>query len=99
MSGHADDVKKHIKVYINVFIALLVLTAVTVAVSYIDLAIPLAIGVALIVATVKGSLVASYFMHLIGEKKAIYAALLMTALFFLFLILIPVLAYLDRIRA
>ena len=35
--------------------------------------------VALLVATIKGSLVACYFMHLISEKKLIYAVLALTA--------------------
>ena len=55
------------------------LTIVTVAVSYLHLAAPMAIAVALFIATIKGSLVACYFMHLISEKKLIYAVLAMTA--------------------
>ena len=39
----------------------------------------MAIAVALFVATIKGSLVACYFMHLISEKKLIYAVLALTA--------------------
>ncbi len=96
-ASHADDVKKHTKTYINVFLALLVLTAVTVAISYVQLAVPLAITVALIVATVKGTLVASFFMHLIGEQKAVFAALILTAVFFAVLMLVPVLTHLDHI--
>lgn len=96
-ASHADDIKKHTKTYINVFLALLVLTAVTVGVSYVHLAVPLAITVALIVATVKGSLVASFFMHLNGEQKAIYAALILTAVFFVVLMLLPVLTHMDHI--
>ena len=38
-----------------------------------------AVTVALLVALVKGSLVACYFMHLISEKKLIYAVLALTA--------------------
>ena len=55
---------------------LLLLTVVTVVVSYVDFAVPLAVTVALIIAITKGSLVASYFMHLIGERRGIYAALI-----------------------
>ena len=74
-SDHAVDIDKHVRVYITVFVALMVLTIVTVAISYLDLSVPMAVTVALLVATIKGSLVACYFMHLISEKKLIYAVL------------------------
>ena len=91
MTDHAIDIDKHVRTYILVFAALAVLTVVTVAVYYIDLSVPMAITVALIIATVKGSLVACYFMHLISEKKLILLMLLMTASFFFVLLLVPVL--------
>ena len=46
--------------------------------------------VALLVAIVKGSLVACYFMHLISEKKLIYAVLVLTVVFFVALLALPV---------
>ena len=49
----------------------------------------MAIAVALFVATIKGSLVACYFMHLISEKKLIYAVLAITAIKFVALLLLP----------
>jgi caa(3)-type oxidase subunit IV len=93
MSDSAEHVRQHIKLYWKIGITLLVLTAVTVAVSYIEFAVPLTILVALIIAATKGSLVASYFMHLVGERKAIYWALLLTAFFFIVLIFIPLLGH------
>ena len=93
MSESAEHVRQHIKLYWKIGITLLVLTAVTVAVSYIEFAVPLTILVALIIAATKGSLVASYFMHLVGERKAIYWALLLTAFFFIVLIFIPLLGH------
>ena len=92
-----EDIKKHVKVYIMVFVALMVLTVVTVGVAYLALAVPLAITVALIIATVKGSLVASYFMHLVSEKSPIYWTLLVTAACFLVLMFVPLFAMLDGI--
>jgi cytochrome c oxidase subunit 4 len=89
-SDHAADIDRHVRIYITVFVALMVLTVVTVAVSYLHLATPVAIAVALLVATIKGSLVACYFMHLISEKKLIYAVLVLTALFFVVLLALPV---------
>ena len=69
---HAADIDRHVKVYITVFVALMVLTIITVAISRFHLPVPIAVTVALLVATIKGSLVACYFMHLISEKKLIY---------------------------
>jgi cytochrome c oxidase subunit IV len=89
-AAHAADIDKHVKVYISVFVALMVLTVVTVAISRLHLSVPVAVTVALLVATVKGSLVACYFMHLISEKKLIYAVLGLTAAFFVALLALPV---------
>ena len=81
-SYHAADIDKHVRIYITVFVALMALTIIPVAVSYLDLPLPIAVTVALLVAIIKGSLVACYFMHLISEKKLIYAVLVLTAVFF-----------------
>ena len=89
-SDHAADIDRHVRVYITVFVTLMVLTIVTVAISYLHLPVPLAVTAALLVATVKGSLVACYFMHLISEKKLIYAVLALTAVFFIALLTLPV---------
>jgi cytochrome c oxidase subunit 4 len=86
---HAADIDRHVRVYITVFVALMVLTMVTVAISYLHLSVPLAVTAALLVATVKGSLVACYFMHLISEKKLIYAVLILTVVFFVALLALP----------
>jgi cytochrome c oxidase subunit IV len=92
-SDHAADIDRHVRVYITVFVALMVLTIVTVAVSYVHLPMPMAVTVAMLVATVKGSLVACYFMHLISEKKLIYAVLGLTAAFFVALLVLPVVTH------
>ena len=97
MDTHAEDVKKHVRIYVTVFVVLMFLTIVTVAVSYLHLSVAVAITVALIIATIKASLVASYFMHLISEKKLIYATLILTAVFFLALMFLPLSHYLDPI--
>ena len=52
---------------------------------------PVAITVALIIATMKGSMVASVFMHLSHEKKWIYGSLLLTVVFFIVLLFLPLL--------
>jgi cytochrome c oxidase subunit IV len=88
---HAADIDRHVRIYITVFVALMALTIVTVAVSYLDLPPAMAITVALFVATIKGALVACYFMHLISEKKLIYAVLVITAVKFIALLALPAL--------
>jgi cytochrome c oxidase subunit 4 len=93
-----DDVKGHVKIYIGVFVALMVLTAITVAVSYVHLAVPLAVTVALIIAILKGSLVASVFMHLSNEKKLIYSSLVLTVVFFVVLMALPILTNSDGLH-
>jgi caa(3)-type oxidase subunit IV len=95
-SGHVD-IKKHVRTYITVFVSLLALTMITVTVSYLHLNVPLAITIALMIAAIKGSLVASYFMHLISEKKVIYGALILTVVFFVALMWLPIFAHSDPI--
>ncbi len=92
-SDHAADIDRHVRVYIIVFVALMALTIITVAVSYLDLPPAMAITVALFVATVKGSLVACYFMHLISEKRLIYAVLVITAIKFVALLALPAITH------
>ena len=96
---HSDpaEVKKSVRSYITVFVALMVFTVITVAASRFHFAVPIAITVALIIAAMKGSMVAGVFMHLSHEKQAIYGALLLTFVFFLVLLFIPVLTNMDHI--
>lgn len=98
MTGsHATDITRQVRGYVLVFVTLMGLTLVTVAVSYLHLPLPAAIVVALAIATVKGSLVASYFMHLISEKKLIYLVLGFTVFFFVMVLLFPTFTALDRV--
>ena len=91
MTDHAVDIDKHVRVYITVFVSLMALTIITVAISRFHLPVPIAVTVALLVATIKGSLVACYFMHLISEKKLILAVLALTVAFFVALVALPIL--------
>ncbi len=97
MSGSVEEVEKHVAAYQKVGGTLLVLTVVTVAVSYMPTAVPVAIVIALVIATFKGSLVASVFMHLVGERKPIYWALALTGVFWVFLMFLPLLGQWDSI--
>ena len=95
MADHAADIDRHVRVYITVFVALMVLTIVTVAISRVHLPLPIAVTIALLVATIKGTLVACYFMHLISEKKLIYAVLGLTVVFFIALMALPAFTVAD----
>src|SRR5262249_42226919 len=97
MDSDTGSVKKSIRGYMMVGAALFVFTAITVAVNQVHLAIPLAITVALIIASIKGSMVASVFMHLSNEKKWIYGALLLTLAFFIVLMSVPMFTVGDSI--
>lgn len=97
MSATHHDHAKQVRTYITVFVALMALTIVTVAVSYLHLSVAPAIAVALFIALIKGTLVASYFMHLISEKKVIYVTLGFTVLFFIGLMLLPIFSHNDQV--
>ena len=97
MSGSVEETKKHVAAYMKVGATLLVMTVVTVLAFFLDVAVPVGIVIALVIATFKGSLVASIFMHLVGERKVIYWALAVTVAFWVFLIFLPLLGQLDHI--
>lgn len=97
-SSH-DDKWQYVRTYVKVFIALMVLTALTVGASYFRPGIPLAIAVALLIATLKGSLVASFFMHLITEQRLIFGALMLTGILLAALLALPLLTTKDQIGA
>ncbi|MDX1741275.1 MAG: cytochrome C oxidase subunit IV family protein [Rhodothermales bacterium] len=99
MTSHdAADIDKHVRTYIMVFVSLMALTLVTVAVSFLDLGVAAGIGVALLIASVKGSLVACYFMHLIDERKLIYTVLAFTVFFFLAVLILPVITQVNSVE-
>lgn len=91
-----DDVTHHVRRYLFVFYALIFGTLITVAASYIPFGHrSVNIGVALFIACGKAFLVAGYFMHLISERKMIYGLLAFTAVFFIGLMFLTLLAYAD----
>ncbi len=96
---HSDPaaVRKTVRGYMMVGAALLVFTAITVAANQLHFAVPVAITVALVIATMKGSMVAAVFMHLSHEKKWIYGALLLTLVFFIVLMCVPMFTLMDGI--
>ncbi len=99
MSAHAEDIQAHVKTYVVVFAVLAALTVITVAISYLDLSTPVAIAVALLVASTKAGLVALFFMHLIDEKKIIYALLALAAVFFAMCMSIPTEWHVGQVKS
>ena len=97
--GHTTpaDIKKQVRIYILVFAALAVLTIVTVLASYLNISFAYALTLALVIASIKGFLVAAYFMHLISEKRIIYGVLAITVLLFLHLLLLPIFTEVEAI--
>ena len=97
MHSDPESIRKSMRTYLMVGAALFVFTGITVAVNQVHLAVPAAITVALIIATMKGSMVASIFMHLSHERRWIYGALILTVLGFLVLMTVPMLTQMDNI--
>ena len=104
MASHAShDVRKDLKRYIAVFVLLLVGTILTVAAWKwggdvlakvgINPTLTVTIVIALFIALIKAFLVAGYFMHLISEKKLIYAVLAITAIKFVALLALPAITH------
>ena len=99
MSAHnsPEAIQAETRKYMMVFASLAALTIITVAVSYLDLSIGMAVTLAMIVASVKGTLVAAYFMHLLDERKTIYAILVLTMVFCVVLMVLPAGAFSDHL--
>jgi cytochrome c oxidase subunit 4 len=67
MSAHTQNPKAEAAVYLKTLISLLVLTGITVAASYVNFG-AFNVVVALTIATIKATLVALFFMHLLHDK-------------------------------
>ena len=102
-AGHAGhdpaEIDKHVRTYIMVFASLLVLTVLTVAVSYLHLEVHAAVAVALVIASIKATLVALFFMHLISERQVILLIMALTAAFAVVLLVLPAITNHDHITA
>jgi cytochrome c oxidase subunit 4 len=82
MSGHVISTK----LYVIIWISLMCLTVITAGVSFIDLG-PLNTIVALSIATFKAILVVLIFMHVKYTSEKLTKAVVISAIFFLFLLL------------
>jgi len=76
------EAKKHMRTYAIIGVALMIGTGLTVWAAFINFGSrEINIIAALVIACTKGFLVAGFFMHLISEKKLIYALLVCTVFF------------------
>jgi cytochrome c oxidase subunit 4 len=94
---HAADIDEQVRIYVIVFAALAGLTLLTVAVGYLHLPMLPAVAVGVFIATVKGGLVAGYFMHLISEERVIYLVLAFTVVFFLGMLVLTMSTLYDQV--
>ncbi|MGC1374009.1 MAG: cytochrome C oxidase subunit IV family protein [Candidatus Sulfotelmatobacter sp.] len=85
MSEHSSA-KSPLKMYFGIWITLLGFTALTVYAATLDLA-PYNAAVALAIATIKGTLVALFFMHVWHTSERLTKLVIVSAIFFLFLLL------------
>ena len=92
-----EEVDRHVKAALMVFASLLVLTGFTVGAYFLHLPTRLAIPLALLIASVKGTLVAAWFMHLASERKLIYWMLAIAAACFIPLLLFPTFTMLGAV--
>jgi cytochrome c oxidase subunit IV len=79
-----------------ILLALVACTAVMVTLALLPLPTGLKITLVLIVALGEATLVAGVLMHLISERKLIYSVLVLTGVFFLHLLLLPILSHADH---
>lgn len=84
MSDHSKS--SPLKSYFSVWIALLVGTFLTYKIAKIDLGV-FNSAVALIIATTKALLVALFFMHLKGASERLLKLVVISTIFFLFILL------------
>jgi caa(3)-type oxidase subunit IV len=93
---HSHDISRRVLTYLAVGAALIIGTVITVLAAGVQLGILVGIAVAILIATVKGSLVAGYFMHLFDERKLIYGILALTGVFIIVMVGLILFSYGDQ---
>lgn len=84
MSEHSSS--SPLKTYFGIWITLLFFTGLTVFAARLDLG-PFNAAVALTIATIKGTLVVLFFMHVWHAGEKLIKLVILSAIFFLFLLL------------
>lgn len=78
--------------------ALVACTLVMVTLALLPLSTGWKVGLVLVVATIEAALVAGVLMHLVEERKLILSILVLTGIFFVGLLLLPILSEVDHAR-
>jgi cytochrome c oxidase subunit 4 len=96
MAEHEEHTTHSQAFYIAIGVVLLVLTVTTAGVAFVNLG-PFNPVVALLIATIKATLVVLFFMHVKGASEKLTGVVVVSAFFFLSILLILSLAdYLTR---
>jgi cytochrome c oxidase subunit 4 len=99
MSDHSTSKSSHLTTYFAVWAALLVGTFITYKAAFLDLGVFNA-AVALTIATTKALLVVLFFMHLRGAPEKLLKLVVISTIFFLFILLALSMAdYGTRLRS
>jgi caa(3)-type oxidase subunit IV len=91
-ANQVADVRKEVRLYVAVFFAVAILTLANVAIAHTTAHVAAGVTIALAIAAVNAVLVVRFFMHLASEGKVIHMTLAITALFFVVLFLLVILA-------
>ena len=95
-----EQVDKTVRLYLGIFGGLLSLTIVTVWASTWQIATAGGVILAVSIATVKGTLVAGFFMHLFSDRFPLIARVLVfAAVFFVVMVAIVLIGFLDTFGA
>lgn len=89
----SQEIKQEVRKHLLIYGLLLFLTAINFIVSKLALLGEQTVFIVLSVAFAQGVLIAGYFMHLISEKRLIRFVLILTFIFFLGLLLLPVMQF------
>lgn len=93
--SHPESFNSYARRCAMVFVAILCGIALMVGCSFTNLATPLRIGLILAIACLNAGLVSCYLMHLLSERKFIFTVLIFTAIFFVGLMGLTMLAHGD----
>ncbi len=90
-SSNSEDVSKMVVVYKKLFLVLAVITALGIGIAYLHVPVWVAILIAFIIMAIKGKVVIDAFKHLIVGRNLILVLFGLTAIFFVAVIILPLL--------
>jgi caa(3)-type oxidase subunit IV len=91
-----DDVRRHVRQHVIIAVGIALGTLLTIVTSQVNFgSSALNIGLTIAVACTQAFFVAGFFMHLLSEKKLIYAFLIFTAVFFAVMMIITTVAHMH----